>query len=56
MSSRILVTGATGFVGGRLASALHREGWEVRCMVRNPDSERARALERDGFELASATR
>jgi uncharacterized protein YbjT (DUF2867 family) len=36
---KALVTGATGFVGGRLADALAEDGVEVRCLVRH----RARA-------------
>lgn len=31
---RILLTGATGYVGGRLLSRLEREGRRVRCLVR----------------------
>ena len=44
-----LVTGATGFIGGKLADALAERGWRVRCLVRNPD--RARELEERGFEV-----
>jgi uncharacterized protein YbjT (DUF2867 family) len=32
---KALVTGATGFVGGRLADALAADGAEVRCLVRD---------------------
>jgi uncharacterized protein YbjT (DUF2867 family) len=33
---KILVTGATGYVGGRLVPALIDGGHDVRCLVRNP--------------------
>ncbi|MGI8842624.1 MAG: SDR family oxidoreductase [Gemmatimonadaceae bacterium] len=38
----ILVTGASGYIGGRLVSALHDRGERVRCMARRPDELRAR--------------
>jgi uncharacterized protein YbjT (DUF2867 family) len=40
-SKTVLVTGATGYVGGRLVPCLLREGYTVRCFVR--DAERLRA-------------
>ena len=35
---RVLVTGATGFIGRRLAPALEAEGHEVTAMTRHPDT------------------
>jgi uncharacterized protein YbjT (DUF2867 family) len=46
---RALVTGATGFIGGRLAAALAERGAEVRCLVR--DRGRAADLAAAGHEL-----
>jgi uncharacterized protein YbjT (DUF2867 family) len=36
-SRRILLTGATGYVGGRLLPLLERQGYRVRCLARRPD-------------------
>ncbi|OFB39202.1 NAD(P)-dependent oxidoreductase [Mycolicibacterium sp. (ex Dasyatis americana)] len=36
-SLRVLVTGATGYIGGRLAPRLVEAGHRVRAMARNPD-------------------
>ena len=35
MSEQILVTGATGYIGGRLAPRLLEAGYSVRCLVRD---------------------
>ncbi len=32
----VLVTGASGYVGGRLVSVLLERGYRVRCLVRTP--------------------
>jgi uncharacterized protein YbjT (DUF2867 family) len=40
MNKRALVTGATGYVGGRLVSRLLEEGFQVRVMARNLDKLR----------------
>src|ERR1041385_6545659 len=31
---RVLITGATGFIGSHIAEALHRKGYQLRCLVR----------------------
>lgn len=35
-TSVVLLTGATGYVGGRLLRLLENQGWRVRCLVRRP--------------------
>jgi uncharacterized protein YbjT (DUF2867 family) len=49
ISSRTLIAGATGFVGGRLATSLGDGEGTVRCLVR--DRSKAAALEAGGFDL-----
>src|SRR5512138_3272304 len=36
LSKPVLVTGATGYIGGRLAGALLKEGYSIRCLARAP--------------------
>ncbi len=43
MAKRVLITGASGFIGTRLAGALAREGWQVRAASRDPSSIPARS-------------
>jgi uncharacterized protein YbjT (DUF2867 family) len=38
----ILLTGATGYVGGRLLQSLESQGYHLRCMARRPQSLRGR--------------
>ena len=38
----ILLTGATGYVGGRLLPRLVEDGWRVRCLARQPERLSAR--------------
>ncbi len=48
----ILVTGATGYIGGRLVPRLLDAGWRVRCLVRDPRRVEGRAW-CGGVELAT---
>ena len=38
----VLLTGATGYIGGRLLKELEKAGWRVRCLARRPDFLRAK--------------
>lgn len=40
-----LVTGASGYVGGRLVKALESKGTKIRCLARRPEFVRARVAE-----------
>jgi uncharacterized protein YbjT (DUF2867 family) len=48
----ILLTGATGYVGGRLLPLLEARGYRVRCMTRRPEA--LRALVGTGTEVVAA--
>lgn len=45
----ILLTGATGYVGGRLLPLLVADGWRVRCLARQPEHLASRVP--DGVEV-----
>jgi uncharacterized protein YbjT (DUF2867 family) len=44
--SIILLTGATGYVGGRLLRVLEEEGYDVRCLTRRPKALEGRVSNR----------
>ena len=48
----VLVTGATGFVGGALANRLHKMGVDVCATGR--DSDKGRALQKHGIQFVAA--
>jgi uncharacterized protein YbjT (DUF2867 family) len=45
LAGRVLLTGATGYVGGRLLRKLEESGRPVRCMARRPEALSGRAAE-----------
>ena len=38
----VLLTGASGYIGGRLLKELEKAGWPVRCLARRPDFLRSK--------------
>ncbi|MFW0793758.1 NAD-dependent epimerase/dehydratase family protein [Gordonia sp. CPCC 205515] len=48
----VLVTGATGFVGGAVADRLLAAARPVRVLVRNPETARVQSLRQRGAEIA----
>ena len=42
----IFLTGATGYVGGRLLSVLQRYGYRIRCVARRPELDFVQKLEK----------
>lgn len=52
LSNRILLTGATGYVGGRLLPLLEARGFPVRCVTRQP--ERLRGVAASETEVIAA--
>jgi uncharacterized protein YbjT (DUF2867 family) len=52
ITGKILLTGATGFVGGRLLYALTGHGMKVRCLVRSPEKLRGHLLAEGDIEIA----
>ena len=45
-TERVLLTGVSGYVGGRLVGALERRGVAVRCLARRPEYVQARVGEK----------
>ncbi|MGZ5494957.1 MAG: NAD-dependent epimerase/dehydratase family protein, partial [Thermoanaerobaculia bacterium] len=46
----VLLTGASGFVGGRLHPLLVKQGWTVRCLTRDASRSREAFPDRDWVE------
>ena len=60
MKKRVLVTGATGYIGGRLIRPLLENGYRVRCMARRPENLRlgsdCEVVQGDAFDPESLGR
>jgi len=58
-AKHILLTGATGYVGGRLLKELGKQGYRVRCITRRPEyltgriPNRAEIVQGDVLDVAS---
>jgi len=50
-SKRVLLTGATGFVGSRLYPVLDERGYEVVCASRDPERAASNYADREWVEL-----
>lgn len=48
---KILITGATGFIGSRLTNKLIKSGLEVSCITRKASSERVKGLKNLGAKI-----
>ena len=53
-----VITGASGFIGGRLRDALLEEGWDVVALTRkgSPAAKRGRSVEVDYADIAGLKR
>ncbi len=56
MSASILLTGATGYIGGRLLRRFEEGGRAVRCLVREPARLRATGPQLKSFRVTASTR
>ncbi len=54
MKPRILLTGATGYIGGRLLKLLEAEGYLVRCLSRRPEFLHGRIASRSEVVMGDA--
>ncbi len=49
MSRPVLITGATGYVGGRLLHRLEERGDDITCLARTPDNLEPRCRPTEAF-------
>lgn len=55
MAKIIAVTGATGVQGGSVARKMLEDGWKVRAITRNTNSDAAKKLAEQGTEVVQAS-